>query len=1317
MNDTRRMTRHFSLFELLMSSVLLLPSSASGRSNNQGGYHASRAVLHINAHGLIFVSTQMTKTEETTTPLSSSSLSSPLEWSIVLEEASSDDANTTLLFVEDQELFFDWNHCDTTTTPCVSSQNSTFIVSLCQEGEETEDDNESCNHQSSGLPNFVLTRTFSITLWQHHHHHQHNHHQILTRRFATLPKMKLSHEVSPVARVTLAANYPALTTADNHVTDMWIFWLLPILFSDYFGWKLWLLSIVALLYNLRDWTSKYRQKRNGRGGDALLNMADSMSVCPQDETWNEPSGHGQLHLLDDIGLHAQHEEVDRPGEGDEDEFDHEKGYGELDDDGEYCGRHEQMADCDDDGVPSQKEKGESDESLPLPGADDEQENGAYDSQYEQMSEQDDDGLQSQQENVYEHHYHESLSLPGADGEQQNGAYDPHHEQMIERDDDSLQSQQEKVNYHHFDQSFSLPRGDDEQQNGAYDAKQNGACGPQHEQMIEQDDDRSQSQHEKVHNHHYDEWFSLPGADDAQQNGAYGPQHEQMIEQDDDRSQSQHEKVHHHHSDESLSPPGADDAQQNGACDPRHEQMINYGEEGLHSQLSQNQNVHYIDNEGLHSQHKESETSSGQCFYPEHPQVDKLGDNRLSLEGEYGNQLDQVGWYQSHDEGGKLGDDGISLQHKERELAHDGLHSCHTDGEKLDDHGLFSQRGQTFEQKDSAMHDELTNDSHPASSLHPKTSDAHNANSVGRIELPTLHEKQEEVVCGHGLNQQEIQAKHLDGMSELKKVLEASVDGSSECNASPTVPRQQPDASGSSIEQQSLGLLANLKRNSSELNESLAPIEIIHQRSPSQLLPLQLDEGNVNRKATSSPRCLAESNENECLRSKGFDTLPAQSQLRSLQTNESTSAGKTMESARSLFETQDSGCKKSATSNTRSSLPVDQLNELPVLQEHAESIKEATAAKGNDESFGGLANQEECNGLAISTNSRLRPCEKKDSIPCTDIKETVVDGIADVPLQVDGNIEILLSTNQNVEQGKNSLNSSSQGTVYTTKTECVFQRHEEAKHAVSNPDPMGTSPAWPPKSPQPRLTGEVLTQFSDGQGFAFPPKTWGDNVFEPTKISHLHQNPIADQPPGVAMGAIGHPETGGTTADFSCNESYVSTLPPSSDYCSATDDGVNLSPREAVCYEKKASLAGGDSRQIIVKQTKHKDEQQSTENYVPVHANATAVNVNDATNENVATKKEGPKMQKLLSRKRNRMTPTRREDDTNQSIVLMPSKKPRPFKHSNIVPDWVPSHGLQNISKEFDEDEISWDVAGLRTTTFSSKKRSASKRKSSDPSKL
>ena len=37
-----------------------------------------------------------------------------------------------------------------------------------------------------------------------------------------------------------------------------------------------------------------------------------------------------------------------------------------------------------------------------------------------------------------------------------------------------------------------------------------------------------------------------------------------------------------------------------------------------------------------------------------------------------------------------------------------------------------------------------------------------------------------------------------------------------------------------------------------------------------------------------------------------------------------------------------------------------------------------------------------------------------------------------------------------------------------------------------------------------------------------------------------------------------------------------------------------------------------------------------------------------------------------------------------------SKKSRPFQHSSIVPDWVPSNGLQSISQKFMEDEP-WNI--------------------------
>ena len=64
------------------------------------------------------------------------------------------------------------------------------------------------------------------------------------------------------------------------------------------------------------------------------------------------------------------------------------------------------------------------------------------------------------------------------------------------------------------------------------------------------------------------------------------------------------------------------------------------------------------------------------------------------------------------------------------------------------------------------------------------------------------------------------------------------------------------------------------------------------------------------------------------------------------------------------------------------------------------------------------------------------------------------------------------------------------------------------------------------------------------------------------------------------------------------------------------------------------------------------------------------------------------------RKRNREAVEKdyRISDRNDEVVSPPlGKKTRPFSNSSIVPDWVPSTGLQSISQKFEED-IPWNLS-------------------------
>eukprot|EP00980_Cylindrotheca_fusiformis_P000350 scaffold91_cov127-Cylindrotheca_fusiformis.AAC.10 len=202
------------------------------------------------------------------------------------------------------------------------------------------------------------------------------------------------------------------------------------------------------------------------------------------------------------------------------------------------------------------------------------------------------------------------------------------------------------------------------------------------------------------------------------------------------------------------------------------------------------------------------------------------------------------------------------------------------------------------------------------------------------------------------------------------------------------------------------------------------------------------------------------------------------------------------------------------------------------------------------------------------------------------------------------------------------------------------------------------------SPPRRRTSEILTQLSDGPSnptYPLPSQNILATFPSLSKSRNVNRRPY--MPPRLSLLTA-------NKDDMSCSESYVSTLPPDSDYCSAADEA--MSPHE--------SLSQIDATQG------------------PQHDAAPVL------------PKPRPKMQKLLGRKRYR-GPVDEGEILEIGVIPTSIKRPRPFRNSNIVPDWVPSNRLQTASKEFAGGEgDAWDAPALTTAAVSGSKNRA-KRKS------
>jgi hypothetical protein len=258
-------------------------------------------------------------------------------------------------------------------------------------------------------------------------------------------------------------------------------------------------------------------------------------------------------------------------------------------------------------------------------------------------------------------------------------------------------------------------------------------------------------------------------------------------------------------------------------------------------------------------------------------------------------------------------------------------------------------------------------------------------------------------------------------------------------------------------------------------------------------------------------------------------------------------------------------------------------------------------------------------------------------------------------------------------------------------------NESAKSAGGNLEAHASSLTWLPASPQHRRTTEVLTQFSEGTLNHLDEAVGSTQMLD---AFQSHTNPQLDtitMPPNLALASTG------TKDERSCSGSYVSTLPPDSDYCSAADEAGTFSPPETAS-SKESQPPQGESNSTLVERTQSqigKAKGPSLEHFPPL---------------TVVVNKARPKMQKLLSRKRHRGS-SDSQDITEKPIIPSPSKKPRPFKNSKIVPDWVPSNRLQNASKQFVGEGTSWDAIAPTTTASVAKKRPASKRKSFSSQKI
>jgi hypothetical protein len=252
----------------------------------------------------------------------------------------------------------------------------------------------------------------------------------------------------------------------------------------------------------------------------------------------------------------------------------------------------------------------------------------------------------------------------------------------------------------------------------------------------------------------------------------------------------------------------------------------------------------------------------------------------------------------------------------------------------------------------------------------------------------------------------------------------------------------------------------------------------------------------------------------------------------------------------------------------------------------------------------------------------------------------------------------------------------------------------------------------------------------------------------TKICPPGQSDLPSIPPVVQPSKDSNrtdDELGGPAIEdnASVSESYVSTLPPGSD-CSSegsvenldfTSDNQDSSERNAVSSKRSHSTVASKNEAPKPRRPRRIQTNSATKKHNALKRNdvnsepATELGGSSRQRDNTGTRlAERPPLQDRLNarapssvafssrsntpdgirrkhrvknttRKRPRDTPEPElpafENDSDSVEILgfsLPTstKKPRPFSKSSIVPDWVPSTGLQSISQQF-QDDIPWNI--------------------------
>jgi hypothetical protein len=218
-------------------------------------------------------------------------------------------------------------------------------------------------------------------------------------------------------------------------------------------------------------------------------------------------------------------------------------------------------------------------------------------------------------------------------------------------------------------------------------------------------------------------------------------------------------------------------------------------------------------------------------------------------------------------------------------------------------------------------------------------------------------------------------------------------------------------------------------------------------------------------------------------------------------------------------------------------------------------------------------------------------------------------------------------------------------------------------------------------------------------------------------------------------------------DASVSESYVSTLPPDSDCSSAgsvenldfTSDNQDSSERKAVSSKHSHSTVASKNEAPKSRRLRRIQMKSSTKKHNVLKRNdgnsEKASDLGGSSQQRDSIGMRSAKRQPLQdrlnaqtrssvalstrsntpsgTRRKCRIKPTARKrprdtpepelpafgNDSDSVEILgfsLPtsSKKPRPFSKSSIVPDWVPSTGLQSISQQF-QDDIPWNIIAVK----------------------